>query len=56
VLGGKLDSSAYGPPPLPWDIAVSVPKMFKDETIVVKVPHTESIKVRFRLYMLTVVD
>ncbi|XP_069499579.1 protein SSUH2 homolog [Ambystoma mexicanum] len=41
---GEPVDSMGGPAPLPWDIAVPVPEMFKDGEEHVKVPHTSSVK------------
>ncbi|XP_067834179.1 protein SSUH2 homolog isoform X2 [Heptranchias perlo] len=42
--GQSVDSNAYGPPPLPWDVAVQNPPMFQDFTKKVPVPHTAAVK------------
>ncbi|XP_007888712.2 protein SSUH2 homolog [Callorhinchus milii] len=42
--GQKVDSSDYGSPPLPWDIAVKAPPMFQNHTHKVPVPHTAGVK------------
>ncbi|XP_029457310.1 protein SSUH2 homolog isoform X2 [Rhinatrema bivittatum] len=42
--GEFVDSSAFGSAPLPWDIQVEVPTLFKDSETKVKVPHTSSVK------------
>ncbi|XP_067319587.1 protein SSUH2 homolog isoform X2 [Anolis sagrei] len=42
--GGVVDSFLHGVAPLPWDVVTSVPPMFKDYTIKLKVPHTSAVK------------
>ncbi|XP_053324965.1 protein SSUH2 homolog [Spea bombifrons] len=42
--GQTLDSPANGPAPLPWQIPVTAPPLFKDETKKTPVPHTSSVK------------
>ncbi|XP_053576754.1 LOW QUALITY PROTEIN: protein SSUH2 homolog [Bombina bombina] len=42
--GQTVDSSAYGPAPLPWELVVPAPTFIKDETHKVPVPHTSSMK------------
>ncbi|KAM4722798.1 protein SSUH2 homolog [Rhinophrynus dorsalis] len=42
--GKVVDSQAFGPPPLPWDVPVQVPTLFKDEETKMPVPHTSSLK------------
>ncbi|XP_051777051.1 LOW QUALITY PROTEIN: protein SSUH2 homolog [Erpetoichthys calabaricus] len=42
--GQLVDGPQYGIPPLPWDVAVEVPPMYKDIEEKVKVPHTSSVK------------
>ncbi|KAH0630216.1 hypothetical protein JD844_012954 [Phrynosoma platyrhinos] len=43
--GGPVDSFLRGIPPLPWDVRVQIPAMFKDKIERIKVPHTSSVKV-----------
>ena len=40
-----IDGPENGPAPLPWDIVVSPPEMFKDNKYYREVPHTASVKV-----------
>ncbi|XP_078517799.1 protein SSUH2 homolog [Lissotriton helveticus] len=42
--GEVIDAYGSGPVPLPWDIQVPVPAMFKDANQNIKVPHTSSLK------------
>ncbi|XP_059800393.1 protein SSUH2 homolog [Hypanus sabinus] len=42
--GQFVDSNAYGPAPLPWDIVVHIPQLFQEHTEKVPVPHTSSVK------------
>ncbi|XP_065910821.1 protein SSUH2 homolog [Dysidea avara] len=42
--GLPIDGPENGPAPLPWDIVVSPPEMFKDNKYYREVPHTASVK------------
>nr|XP_020647069.1 protein SSUH2 homolog [Pogona vitticeps] len=42
--GEAVDSCLYSTPPLPWDMNVEVPEMFKDSVKRVRVPCTSSVK------------
>ncbi|XP_068109205.1 protein SSUH2 homolog isoform X2 [Hyperolius riggenbachi] len=42
--GETVDSTGYGPPPMPWHIPIPVPAMFIDDKLVMPVPHTSSVK------------
>ncbi|XP_042309260.1 protein SSUH2 homolog isoform X2 [Sceloporus undulatus] len=42
--GGPVDSFLCGIAPLPWDVRVQIPAMFKDRIERIKVPHTSSVK------------
>ncbi|KAJ1110619.1 hypothetical protein NDU88_007968 [Pleurodeles waltl] len=42
--GEVIDAYGSGPVPLPWDIPVPVPAMFRDANKLIKVPHTSSLK------------
>ncbi|XP_067855067.1 protein SSUH2 homolog isoform X2 [Heptranchias perlo] len=42
--GQFVDGSAYGVPPLPWNIIVKMPPVFQDHTMNIPVPHTSSMK------------
>jgi len=45
VTGLPIDGPENGPAPLPWDIVISPPEMFKDNKCYREVPHTASVKV-----------
>ena len=40
-----MDGPQNGRAPLPWEIPVNPPDMFKDNTKVIEVPHTASVQV-----------
>ncbi|XP_062977560.1 protein SSUH2 homolog isoform X2 [Elgaria multicarinata webbii] len=42
--GEGVDSYLCGVPPLPWDIRMEIPDMFRDHIKRTKVPHTSSVK------------
>ncbi|XP_077132906.1 protein SSUH2 homolog isoform X1 [Ranitomeya variabilis] len=42
--GQPVDSAAFGVPPLPWDIPINIPALFKDGETKMPVPHTSSLK------------
>ena len=46
ISGLFVDGPANGLAPLPWDIVVNPPEMFKDDSCSIIVPHTASVKVQ----------
>jgi len=45
LTGLPIDGPENGPAPLPWDIAITPPEMFKNNKHYREVPHTASVKV-----------
>lgn len=44
-LGGEVDGSQFGAPPMPWDIPCEPSDHFQDQMYNIPVPHTAEVRV-----------